>query len=282
MPKERESKELVKLPPPGTLATRSAPVEGLEELDANDMAKPRLAIAQALSPQIDETSAKRIDGLRKGMFFSTTGVPLGTKVNFIVIFAYKSRIFFNPRETGGGIRCQAQDNRVGVGNPGGVCASCPYSQWQDGGKLPPACTFFYNYVGFVAPKSGSPSPDDFIICSLKATQLGPAKQWNSLMSMQARKVGARLEKVPAYYRLYSLETFEDKRPKGVFYNLRARVVGDTPAEFLSTAADCYQVVKQLHQQGRLKVDVADLTGAEADPDAAPAAESREPGDGGPF
>src|SRR5882672_6814537 len=126
------------------------PPAGLEHLTREDMTLPRLGIAQALSPQLSESDPKYIDGLRPGNFFNTiTKENYGKQVQLVPLLFYKTRILFGPIDEGGGLRCQAPDNLIGIGEPGGTCIKCPFSQFgsaRNGEGKGTACNQFFNYA----------------------------------------------------------------------------------------------------------------------------------------
>src|SRR5271154_3374242 len=120
---------------PEYLAQLGAEITGFENMGQQDMTLPRLGLCQALSPQRKKSDPKFISDLEEGMFFNTiTQHVYGSKLRVAPLLFYRSQIFFNPIDQGGGIRCQAPDGKVGWGDPGGECARCPYQGFTDGVK----------------------------------------------------------------------------------------------------------------------------------------------------
>lgn len=84
----------------------SAEFEGLgqENAKADDFAIPFINIAQALSPQLDESDADYIEGLKKNQLFnSVTHEIFADGVTVIPVKYERKYIEFNLRENGGGL-----------------------------------------------------------------------------------------------------------------------------------------------------------------------------------
>lgn len=81
---------------------------GFEHVTRDDMKIPRLQIAQALSPEVQETEpGTYIEGLRVGMLFNdlTREVFGKERIPFWIVRADPAHwVEFNPREEGGGVR----------------------------------------------------------------------------------------------------------------------------------------------------------------------------------
>lgn len=76
--------------------------QGFEDTTADDYAIPYLSIAQALSPQLDETSDRYIPELKQGQLFDTVdNIPLEA-VEIIPVFREHFHVEWVPRDAGGG------------------------------------------------------------------------------------------------------------------------------------------------------------------------------------
>ena len=81
--------------------------KGAEDISREDLTMPRLALAQKLSPEIDEGNAKFVDGLKFGDAYNTLSGEVYGKdpIEVVIIRAEKPKyIEFNPIEDGGGIK----------------------------------------------------------------------------------------------------------------------------------------------------------------------------------
>jgi len=125
-------------------------VKGFETMDRDLLEIPRLKIAQALTDEVQAGDAKQGQIIN-----SLTGEVLADKDEALVftplIFG-KSRILFSG---GSGVDCIAKNGQTGEGDPGGVCASCPYSKWtknEKTGKNEQLCSELLNFVSIVDEK----------------------------------------------------------------------------------------------------------------------------------
>jgi hypothetical protein len=230
------------------------PPMGLENFSREDITLPRLGLCQALSPQCSESDPKYIDGLRPGNFFnSITRENYGKTVQLVPLLFYKTRILFGPMDEGGGLRCQAPDNMIGVGEPGGTCIKCPLSQFQkDGSK--PECLQFFNYAALVV-RDGNVSPEGLLVTSFKSSALKVAKDWNAFI---------RIRNLDIFAGVYEFASVERKNDIGRWFEPVVTPAGNVSREVYEAAKMAYAAVGDLNRQGKLRHDVADLNPAVSD------------------
>ncbi len=163
---------------------------GTENIGKDDVLMPRLALAQAQSPQLIEGDPKFVEGLGIGhLFNSLTDTVYGKgPVDFSVIRVDPPRgIEFLPLEEGGGIK----DFDVALNDP--------RMQW-DGDKKPVA-TKFYDFIVMLWPSQ------EVIVLSLKSSGLKVARKLNALIQCRA---------APVYSGKYTLTTSMAKGPAGSY------------------------------------------------------------------
>jgi hypothetical protein len=158
-----------------TLAPVSAPelaphyVENLADiLDSEDAYLPRLRLAQGLTPEVQEGTA------RPGQWI-VTGFEPQDSVTVIPIRAAKTRSRF---DEDGGILCYSPDGRTGQGDPGGSCDTCPLRNWttlEDGTRVPPECDAQYRYIVYILEL------DAYAVFVCKRTALNAAKLINTVL-----------------------------------------------------------------------------------------------------
>jgi hypothetical protein len=255
------------------ISRRAAPapreiVPGFENMDSSDLAKPRLAICQSMSPQRKKSDPKFIAGLDEGMFFNTvTNEIYGTEVTVVPLMFFKSRVFFNPLDEGGGMRCQSPDSQIGVGDPGGECAVCPHSRFGEHGEAP-ECTNFFNYAALVVPKAKGAriGPESLAIVSLKSTGLKVARDWNS--KMRLRVDSSTRKQLPMFMGAYKLTSVEQKNDKGTWSTFKVDGAGTIEDKNnAQVAEEAYYSVRDLFTAGKLKVDLEDLAHETSETDA---------------
>lgn len=241
---ERQKDALVQIP---DYLQRSdgAPQAGLENMERSDMTLPRLGLCQSLSPQRIKSDPKYISGLEEGQYFNTiTREIYGEKVQVVPLLFFKGRLLFKEDE---GLRCRSDDSKVGVGDPGGDCARCPLQQWGRDGE-PPECSLLYNYASLVI-KDGYVSPSQLVVKSFKSSDLGAARDWNSLM---------RLRGTDAYAGIYEFVAIEAKTDKFTWFKTTVQNAGFVSKESFEAAKMVYEMVAAMNAQGRLRHDVEDI------------------------
>lgn len=229
--------------------TQGEPVQGLENVGQQEMVLPRLGLCQSMTPQRKKDDPKFIRGLEEGDFFNTvTETIYGAKTYVVPLFFFKSRILFNPMEEGGGLRCQAPDARVGVGDPGGDCERCPMAQFSKDDK--PVCSLFYNYVALVLDEPAKlPTTEDMVVVSFKSTGLKVSRQWNSLMRFRGR--------FDSFAGVYEFTSAAMKNDVGSWYQPVVKNAGWATREQYEIGKSLYDLAKEMQTAGRLKVELED-------------------------
>jgi hypothetical protein len=167
--------------------------EGKEHLTKDDIAIPRLALAQGLTPQV----AEQKEGFGIGVLFnSMTEKIYGKELEFCILRADRPRfIQFRSREEGGGIvdmNVPPDDPRVRFG--------------PNGEK--PVATKFYDFLVMLLPLTDEASiMDNIVALSFKSTGLKTAKRLNSLYSFRQGSI---------FEGKYKLTTGIEKNTKGVY------------------------------------------------------------------
>ena len=242
-------KEALSTVPQYLRRTDGAPQAGLENMDRQDMTLPRLGLCQSLSPQRIKSDPKYIPQLEEGSYFNTiTREDYGGKVQVVPLLFYKSRLLFAPMDEGGGLRCNAPDALVGIGEPGGTCLRCPLQLFGKKGE-PPACSLLYNYACLVV-KDGRVSPDQLVVKSFKSSDLGAARDWNALI---------RIRNTDMFAGVYEFTSIEAKNDVGRWYKTTVQNVGWVSEAVYEAAKIAYMAVAELNKSGRLRHDIEDLS-----------------------
>ena len=80
---------------------------GYENVEHDDMVVPFLRIAQALSPEVDETAPEHINGIKQGMLYNTATKQIwegGKGIGFVPAVFKRQYLEFIPRDKGGGFQ----------------------------------------------------------------------------------------------------------------------------------------------------------------------------------
>jgi hypothetical protein len=173
---------------------------GNEGIGRNDIAMPRIGLAQKMSPEIDPTSPRVIPGLAfTGLFNSVTRQVYTPPLHFVILRRDDPRwIEFNPLDEGGGIKdmdVRKNDQRTKFG--------------PDGEK--PIATEFHDFIILLLTGLDPANPLDSIAAlSLKSSSIKAAKHLNFLVTLRGPKLICK--------GVYTLTTGHetDKKTQGVY------------------------------------------------------------------
>lgn len=118
------------------------------DFDQNEIGFPKLRLAQGLSPEVASGDAKMGQWLFSGYdpFDSVIIVPL--------LFSRTRSKRVDPANRDSDIACESGDARIGMGDPGGNCQTCPFARWgsdpKSGQRKPPACQISYHYAVYIS------------------------------------------------------------------------------------------------------------------------------------
>lgn len=165
--------------------------EGLETITRKDMTIPRLALAQALSPQVTEGDPNLIEGLKPGDLFNpVTRQNYGQKVEFQVVHKDRPRaMLFRPIDAGGGVidpDVPLNSELLKWGNSGDKKADKPQA------------TLFYDYVARLLPSG------ELIALSFKSSGIKVAKALAGLIAFRNKSM---------YAGKYVMTTSTELKPK---------------------------------------------------------------------
>lgn len=151
--------------------------DGTEHITQADMQMPRLLLAQKMSPEVDSSESRYIEGLKIGDFFNglTKEVYGKGPLHFVVLRADPPRgVEFIPREEGGGVR----DPNVPLDDP--------RMSFGPAGEKPVA-TKFYDFIILLLPLNADPM-SRMVALSFKSTGIKIAKQLNGLITLRNQAV----------------------------------------------------------------------------------------------
>lgn len=162
-------------PPPDYFAKNDR--RGFEDTTSTDVLIPRLALAQALSPQVTDGDPNRIEGLKVGdLFNSVTGENYGREVHVQLLRKMPLRAMeFRSVDDGGGVL----DPDVPMGDI--------RLQWGTSGDKKadkPKATLFRDFLAVVLPQR------EVIALSFKSTGIKAAKALWGLATMRNKPVFA--------------------------------------------------------------------------------------------
>lgn len=222
---------------------------GFEEFEQSDVTLPRLSICQALTPQRSKAEPSYIEGLDEGdIFNSIMQHNYGSKVKIIPLLYFKVRLRFKPMDDGGGILCRSNDCKTGVGDPGGACLTCQFSQFgsaRGGEGKGTDCSLIYNFPVLVANEEGRFTPESLAVLSLKSTGIPAAKEWITKIS---------LRRTVMFGGIYDLSAKLKNEGNLKWYVPVIENAGFVSEQLMHDAELAYKAMRSLRDQGRLHVD----------------------------
>lgn len=208
---------------------------GLKNINPQDVTLSFIKVSQALSPEVKN----ELIPLGR-MFDNVTIHDFGKELLFIPLFDQKQAIKWILRKDGGGIDCISPD--ATRGNKYGKCLDCEYyyRRWNnDAEEKSPACTEYFSFPSLV---QGYKTP---VVVTFGRSMLKTGKKLVKLfLSVSAGNP------IPLYSCKFKLFVFEDKSPKGEFFNLDITGAGFTSKEEYTAA----EKMAKLYATKEIKID----------------------------
>lgn len=241
---------------------------GSENMTADDIAIPRLAIIQSLSPQRSKTKSEYIDGAEEGMIFdkSTNELFDGEEGVYVVPISFlKSYLEWAPRASGQGlVKHHGSD-------PTAYNAITPNDKFQriteDGNEIIPTAEYF---VYIVDIKTGAFSP---CVLSMSKSGLKQAKTWNAMITKLTAphpKSPEKLWDAPIYWGLYKLSAAPESNAQGDWFRWNI-----APQGTIDQLPSCWDIYKGA-EKFRTAIDKGEVKAQQEDHgDAGATSESDE-------
>jgi len=234
---------------------------GMENVTASDLLVPRLAILQALSPQISKKRAEYIEGAEVGDICDVgTGQIFDGGVLFLPVFYRKDYLEWAPRASSQGL--------VNIHSDPAILDETTRNE-----KKQPILANG-NYIAETAQFFGLNLTADSTKCFLPmaSTQLKKARKWLTLATGEklTRADGSTFTP-PLFYRAYSLTTAEESNAEGEWVGWkidRAFTLPELEGEgfnWRALKADCEDFLKTL-AKGTVSGDVSSMRPGSSDDD----------------
>lgn len=171
----------------------------------------------------EEFSAFDLDRIKIPQGGSTTweipalgGEESAKEINGIIADIVLSRVYWETsfEESGGGDPpdCYSIDNKVGIGNPGGECKTCPMNQWDSADTGVGKACAEVAHVFLIMPDRLLPA-----VLSLPPTSLRPLKQYRMRLTSAGLKY---------YWVMTKVKLEKAKSKSGITYSQSKFLAGD--------------------------------------------------------
>lgn len=197
------------------------PARGSEQAGTDDITIPRIALVQALSPQIDDTDPAYIEGVKAGdIINSLTGENYGKELTIIPIYFNKEYVIWKDRKKGGGMFGVHQTKAEAVNA----------LQYLD----PPVEDYnvedtVQQFV-FIVNADGSITE---AMLSMSRTKMSVSRKLQSLI---------RLTKMDSFACMYRLSVVAAQSDLGKYYNFAVTPAGYASEEHFYAAETCYNSI----------------------------------------
>ena len=191
--------------------------EGKENITSDDIVIPRIAIMQALSPQVKERTAQMGDivNIVTGENYTKGSAANEAVLHFIPLLFFGNRIKWESPNPGSPIECIAKDGEHG--SKYGECRPCVFKEFTtnntNGKNDQPLCTEFKNIMIIPLPSDSNPYDQAPAAFSGKRASLGAMKQF--LTQVTALRYNGR--EVPMYAHRWAVRSVEVSNAAGSFY-----------------------------------------------------------------
>lgn len=120
-----------------------------------DIQFPRLKLGQSTTPEVQDDGRN----FRAGEWIITGAETSVQELYAVPLLVAKPRSLYHTEGPNKDkLRCSSPDSIQGHGDPGVLCADCPFSQWTDrpshSTNAPPACTAGYEYLMAIVNADG--------------------------------------------------------------------------------------------------------------------------------
>jgi len=221
---------------------------GLENVDKDSVAIPFLIVLQKLSPQVEETDAKYVEGSKAGMFLNTVteGLLDGKEgVHFLPCAFQRRFLRWGARGTeNSGFKGEYTVEQAAAMRESGEVVEFEgklFFPMSDGVIDPKKCDKLSdtrNHFGLLVGADGIPSP---VLLSLASTQIKKSKQLIALLGqVKVKNAAGAMVTPPSWVNKMHITTVLEQNDKGNWYGVRI-----APAGFVQDPA-LYNVGKEFH------------------------------------
>ena len=192
--------------------------KGLGAIGQEDLALPFLKILGQLSPEVNKSDGKYVEGAEPGMIFNSVSGELydGVKgINVIPCFYKLEYIEWKDRGEGLGAPVAIYDSSSDI-----MSKTKPDANYKD--RLPNGNYIEKTASHFVIVSGDSPST---ALISMKSTQLKISRKWNSMMSGIKMKGANGMFTPASFSHIYKLKTTQMSNDKGTWFGWEVSKVG---------------------------------------------------------
>ena len=189
--------------------------QGAQNISQEDLALPFLKILGQLSPEVNKTHGKYVEGAEPGKIINTVSNELYDSIDVLPVFYKRQYIEWQDRgtSTGAPVAIHEADSDI-------VSTTTRDKSFKD--RLPNGNYLENTANHFVILLGSSPTT---ALLSMKATQLKVSRKWNSMMMGLKMQGKNGMFTPPTYSHIYKLKTVQQSNDKGTWFGWDVSRVG---------------------------------------------------------
>ena len=189
--------------------------QGAQNISQEDLALPFLKVLGQLSPEVNKTHGKYVEGAEPGKIINTVTNELYSNINVVPVFYKRKYIEWQDRGTSTGAPVAIHESDSDI-----ISQTTRGKDYKD--RLPNGNYLENTADHFVILLGDSPQT---ALISMKATQLKVSRKWNSMMMGIKMQGKNGLFTPPTYSHIYNLKTVQMSNDKGTWFGWDVTKVG---------------------------------------------------------
>ena len=189
--------------------------KGAQNISQEDLALPFLKVLGQLSPEVNKTHGKYVEGAEPGKIINTVTNELFDHINVIPVFYKRKYIEWQDRGTSTGAPVAIHEASSDI-----ISQTTRGKDYKD--RLPNGNYLDNTASHFVLTLGDTPST---ALISMKSTQLKISRKWNSLMMGLKLQGKNGLFTPPTYSHIYNLSTVQMSNDKGTWFGWEVEKMG---------------------------------------------------------
>ena len=189
--------------------------KGTQNISQEDLALPFLKVLGQLSPEVNKTHGKYVEGAAPGKIINTVTNELYSNINVVPVFYKRKYIEWQDRGTSTGAPVAIHESDSDI-----ISQTTRGKDYKD--RLPNGNYLENTADHFVILLGDSPQT---ALISMKATQLKVSRKWNSMMMGIKMQGKNGLFTPPTYSHIYSLKPVQMSNDKGTWFGWDVAKVG---------------------------------------------------------
>ena len=189
--------------------------KGTQNISQEDLALPFLKVLGQLSPEVNKTHGKYVEGAEPGKIINTVTNELYSIINVVPVFYKRKYIEWQDRGTSTGAPVAIHESDSDI-----ISQTTRGKDYKD--RLPNGNYLENTADHFVILLGDSPQT---ALISMKATQLKVSRKWNSMMMGIKMQGKNGLFTPPTYSHIYSLKPVQMSNDKGTWFGWDVAKVG---------------------------------------------------------